>query len=210
MLAASTCSDFFRFLRFWLSNPKRVSAVAPSGRSLSRLMTREIGPGEGPVLELGPGTGVFTRALLARGIQERDLTLIEYGQGFANLLEERFPDARVLRMDASHLAQCDLFTEKRASAVISGLPLLSMPPDKIEAILTGAFHQLQPGGAFYQFTYGPRCPIPRSIVRRNGLVSSRVGGTLRNMPPASVYRIARRENSGGATEMLTSAAAAAN
>ena len=50
---------------------------------------------------------------------------------------------------------------------------------------------MRPGGAFYQFTYGPRCPVPRPILDRLGLKATRIGGTVRNIPPAGVYRISR-------------------
>jgi phospholipid N-methyltransferase len=186
-------SDHLRFFRRWISDPLRVAAVAPSGGSLSRLMTREILPADGPVLELGPGTGAFTRALLARGVRESDLTLVEYGADFAELLQARFPQARVLSMDAARLANCDLFPGAVVGAVVSGLPLLSMPPRKVISILSGAFGAIRPTGGFYQFTYGPRCPVPRPILDRLGLKARRIGGTVRNLPPAAVYRISRRQ-----------------
>ncbi|MBR0710294.1 SAM-dependent methyltransferase, partial [Bradyrhizobium liaoningense] len=72
------------------------------------------------------------------------------------------------------------------------LPLLSMSPRKVIAILTGAFRHMQEGGTLYQFTYGPRCPVPRPILDRLGLKASLVGRTALNIPPASVYRIRRR------------------
>jgi phosphatidylethanolamine/phosphatidyl-N-methylethanolamine N-methyltransferase len=130
--------------------------------------------------------------LLTRGIHEADLTLIEYGFDFAQLLQSRFPQARVLRMDASQLAGRELFHGAIVGAVVSGLPLLSMPPRKVMAILAGAFGYVRPNGAFYQFTYGPRCPIPRPILDRLGLRAKRIGATVRNLPPAAVYRITRR------------------
>jgi phospholipid N-methyltransferase len=184
-------SDFGRFFRSWLSDPLRVAAVAPSGEALARVMTREISPANGPVLELGPGTGVFTRALLAQGVRESDLTLVEYGPDFADMLEARFPDARVLRMDAAHLCRQRLFKGAPVNAVVSGLPLLSMSPRQVMYILSGAFSYTRPGGAFYQFTYGPRCPVPEIILDRLGLKATRVGRALLNIPPAAVYRITR-------------------
>ena len=193
MTAATECSDFFQFFRLWISDPLRVAAIAPSGESLARVMTQEILPSDGPVLELGAGTGVFTKALLARGIRESDLTLIEYGSDFMRMLQFRFPSARVLWMDASQLGQYDLFPEAPIGAVVSGLPLLSMSPRKVVSILAGAFSNIRPGGAFYQYTYGPRCPVPRPILDRLGLKAIRIGGTVRNLPPASVYRITRRQ-----------------
>jgi phospholipid N-methyltransferase len=67
-----------------------------------------------------------------------------------------------------------------------------MPSRKIVAIIAGAFRHLRPGGAFYQITYGPRCPVPQAVLDRLGLRATRIGGTLRNFPPASIYRIVRR------------------
>jgi phospholipid N-methyltransferase len=156
-------------------------------------MTSEIAALDGPIIELGPGTGVFTRALLARGVPEVDLTLIEFGQEFIDSLQSRFPEARVLQMDAAYLAQAGLFEGEPVGAVISGLPLLSMSPKKVASILAGAFTYMRSGGAFYQFTYGPRCPVPRPILDRLGLKATHIGATVRNLPPAAVYRISRRK-----------------
>jgi phospholipid N-methyltransferase len=168
-----------------------VAAVAPSGQRLARLMTSEITPQHGPVLELGPGTGVFTRALVARGVRQPDLTLVELDRRFAALLRERFPEARVVEGSAAALDASGLFPERRAGAAISGLGLLSMPVEIVQAILAGAFACLRPGGAFYQFTYGPACPVPRAVMADLGLRAERIGGTWVNLPPAAVYRIVR-------------------
>ncbi|WP_435103198.1 class I SAM-dependent methyltransferase [Arhodomonas sp. AD133] len=187
-----TATDIRSFLRAWIANPARIGAIAPSGAMLAALITREISPGNGPVLELGPGTGTFTRALLERGVPESDLTLVEFSPQFARLLHQRFPAANIRRMDAARLTRAKLFEDAPCSAVVSGLPLLSLPPRKVFAILTGAFSYLQPGGTFYQFTYGPRCPVRRRILDRLGLTSTRIGEALLNVPPAAVYRISRR------------------
>ncbi len=190
--AGTSCADFGRFFRAWITNPRRVSAVAPSGDALGRVMTREISAVTGPVLELGPGTGVFTRALLARGISESDLTLIEFGPEFAQMLKSRFPQARVLSMDAARLADQAVFDGTPVGAVVSGLPLLSMPQQKVADIISGAFSYMRPDGAFYQFTYGPRCPVSSATLDRLDLKATRIGRALWNIPPATVYRIARR------------------
>jgi len=184
--------DFISFFQAWMSSPRRVGAVAPSGAALAELITREITASSGPVLELGPGTGVFTYQLLKRGIRQQDLTLIEYGSDFMRLLQIRFPGARVLWMDASRLAAERIFDGAPVGAVISGLPLLNMSTRKMISILGGAFGYLRPGGAYYQFTYGMRCPVPRPILDRLGLKATLVDRTLRNVPPAAVYRLTRR------------------
>lgn len=184
-------NDALSFLMAWVAAPLRVASVTPSSASLAALMTRDIGPDTGPVLELGPGTGPFTRALLARGVKEEDLTLIEAGADFAALLNQRFPRARIFEMDAASLRHLSLFEGPVVGAVVSGLPFLSIPPRKAQAILEGVFATLRPDGALYQFTYGRRCPIDQSVLDRLDLQATRVGRTFRNLPPATVFRIVR-------------------
>jgi phospholipid N-methyltransferase len=181
------------FIRAFLTNPARVSSIVPSGAALARLITSEINGMSGPVLELGPGTGVFTDALLARGVSPDKLTLIEYGEEFARLLQARFPGIRILHMDASKVGPGELYEDELAGAVVSGLPFLSMPPGTVAAIVGGAFGNLRRGGAFYQFTYGPRCPVQQPILDALGLEATRLGRAYRNLPPAAVYRITRRQ-----------------
>lgn len=183
--------DLGRFLRSWTANPLRIAAIAPSGRNLARLMVQEITPQLGPILELGPGTGVFTRALLTQGIAEADLTLVELDADFAGLLRQRFPRAHVVQGSAAALSRADLFHGRKAGAVVSGLGLLSMPVQTVRAILAGAFDCLQPDGALYQFTYGPTCPVPGTVLEDLRLRAERIGGTWANLPPAAVYRIVR-------------------
>jgi len=194
MYRFSAARDYVRFFGAWIANPLRVAAIAPSSSSLCRLMTREIPTADGPILELGPGTGVFTKAMIARGVNERDLTLVEYGEDFAASLRRRFPQSRVLQMDAAHIARDCMQQNSRFSAVISGLPLLSMAPEKIETILANAFDLCRNDAAFYQFTYGPRCPVSPKILQALKLEATLVGATIRNLPPAAVYRIARRRH----------------
>ncbi len=188
-------SDLGAFLRAWVRDPLRIAAVAPSSLALARIITSEITPGMAPVIELGPGTGVFTRAMIARGLGEADLVLVEREPEFARMLSTRFPHARVLRMDATRLGRHKrLFDTGLAGAVVSGLPILGMNTRQQMMIISGAFELLRHGGSFYQFTYGPVCPVPRAILDRLGLTARRVSGTLRNIPPATVYKISRRRD----------------
>ena len=187
-------NDSVSFLRAWLRAPRRIGAVAPSGSALARLMTAHVSQLDGPVIELGPGTGALTRALLARGVPAHRLALIEADPHFADALARRYPEATILRMDAAQLGHtAPLFGEERACAVVSGLPLLSMPPQQVAAIVRGVFErQLSSNGMFYQFTYGPRCPLPQALLDQLGLEARRVGSALLNLPPAVVYCIRRR------------------
>ena len=184
--------DFLSFFLAWMSAPGRVGAIAPSGEALANLITSEITPSTGPIIELGPGTGAFTYKLLERGVRQENLTLIEYGSDFMRLLQVRFPGARVLWMDAGRLAGSALFEGAPVSAVVSGLPLLNMSTRKIVSIVGGAFSYIRPGGAFYQFTYGMTCPVPRPILDRLGLKATLLDRAMLNVPPAAVYRLTRR------------------
>ena len=168
-----------------------MGALVPSSAALADAITAGLTPGSAPVIELGPGTGVFTRSIIARGIPEHRLALIENRAEFADKLQREFPEACVHRMDATRLKHVDLFGGERAGAVVSGIPLLLLPLKNVVALLDGAFDRLRFDGAFYQFTYGLTCPVPRGVLDRLGLESVRLGRALVNVPPAAVYRIRR-------------------
>ena len=185
-------ADILPFLRAWIRNPRSVAAIAPTGAAASSLMVQGITANTGPILELGPGTGVFTRALLKCGVKQQDLTLVEYGPDFIPLLQHRFPRVRLLWMDAARLRRERLFEGAPVGAVVSGLGFLTMSQDKVRAILDGAFSYLRSGGAFHQITYRPHCPVADATLDGLGLQAACIGHTYRNLPPAWVYRISRR------------------
>jgi len=179
------------FFGSWLRRPLRVAALAPSGRPLARLITDWIEPGAGPVLELGAGTGAFTAELLAKGVAAKDIHVIEMDDRLAEVLSERFPEVQVTVANATSLSRDAFPTVREFAAAISGLPVLALSAPEQIRILSGVFRRMGPGGALYQFTYGPRCPFSAQVLARLGLRGQRVGGVVRNLPPASVYRISR-------------------
>lgn len=174
-------------LRRLVANPRQFGGFV-SGPALAAAITRDVDPAAGPVLELGPGTGVFTRALLARGVAERDLILVEADPLLAVRLRNAFPQALVLAQRAGSVTP-EMLGDRRPAAMISGLPLLNFPGSEVEHIIATAFALCTPGAALYQFTYGPRCPVREEIMQRLGLVARRTARVWRNVPPASVYRI---------------------
>ena len=151
-------------------------------------MTLGLGPRSGRVVEFGPGTGRFTEAILARGVAPQDLTLFELDEEFAAYLRQKFPGVTVHQLPAQEAAQ---LIEPGISAVISGLPLLSMPPDVREGIVGAAFDILGPRGRYVQFTYGPRPPLPPETITALGLGVSKGHKVWANLPPATVYRFRR-------------------
>ncbi len=180
------------FLKAWLKRPMRTGAVAPSSNALARLITSGIVPTGGPVIELGPGTGTFTRSILEKGLPEHKLTLVENSPDFTALLRQRFPRAQLLEMDVTRMRMWDEpWTNMQAQAVISGLPLLTMGLRAQWNVVAACMQSLRVGAAMYQFTYISRCPIEPTILGRLGLKAERIGSAMLNLPPASVYRISR-------------------
>lgn len=179
--------DQGRFLLRLVRAPRGVGAVAPSSPALARAMASEIADIEGPILELGPGTGVVTEAILARGVAPARLTAIEYDAAFAQLVAQRCPGVNVVCGDAFFLTRTLGVSAPRFKAVVSSLPLLNFNPAQRTALLEEAFLLLKPGAPFIQFSYGVAPPIapPR------GASVTRAARILFNLPPARVwvYRI---------------------
>ncbi|WP_315764861.1 class I SAM-dependent methyltransferase [Sphingomonas sp. Y38-1Y] len=181
--------DRLVFLARWLRDPGGIASITPSGAALAALITSEIE--RGPVLELGSGTGAFVPALLARGIAERDLVLVERDVPLADRLRHRYPRARVIAGDAAEIGTGEPF-----AAAVCGLGLLNMRTETVEAILRAAFDRITPGGRLYLFTYGRRCSVGDASLDRLGLESRRVGRTWRNLPPATVFCLSRAIDAG--------------
>lgn len=183
--------DDVRFLRGWMDNPLKTGAIAPSGKALAATMVAMIDPAlPGPILELGPGTGAMTRALIAAGIPEERLVLIEYSPEFAALLAARYPRATVLEGDAYAVAdRAAALGLDPAAGIVSSLPLMNRPAAERAALLANAFSILHPGGALVQFTYLPKAPISPAHI--SGRVAARIDSSAivwRNLPPARVWR----------------------
>jgi phosphatidylethanolamine/phosphatidyl-N-methylethanolamine N-methyltransferase len=178
--------DEARFLRSWLDNPLTAGAITPSGPALARAMAEAVDPGRpGPVIELGPGTGPVTEALVRHGVAEDRLVLVEFDPDFCILLRGRFPRARVVEGDAYSLAATLAgVLAGPAAAVVSSLPLLTRPEPVRLRLLDEAFRLLAPGAPFVQFTYGLISPVPRQGGGFRADVSPPI---WLNLPPARVW-----------------------
>ena len=178
--------DEVRFIRSWIEKPLSIGAVTPSSRVLARAMAAYVDPDTaGPVIELGPGTGPITEALVAQGIAPARLILVEFDPTFCGLLRQRYPAATVVQGDAyslkrvlgSHLA-------KPAAAVVSGLPLFTKPLKTRLKLVYEAFALMLPGAPFVQFTYATVAPIPKALDRVRSEASERI---WMNIPPARIW-----------------------
>jgi phosphatidylethanolamine/phosphatidyl-N-methylethanolamine N-methyltransferase len=183
------------FWRRWISDPKGIGAVAPSSPGLTRRMAREVVLREGEVVvELGPGTGTVTQALIKAGIPEDRLILVELDPEMHAFLVAKFPEATVLQGDAADLNE--IIPPKwrgRVSAVVSSLPLLSIPLDVRRRIALAVFQVMAPKGHLIQFTYSPFSPLRNAVP---DLKSERTGFAAFNIPPATVWRYTSGEGGG--------------
>ena len=177
----SIIQDHLRFFRALAARPKNVGAVMPSGPQLARAMAAQIPGGGGAVLELGPGTGCITEAILKRVPQEA-LTVIEYDGDFAAALKARFPQATVIEGDAFDLDRT-LGHREPYAAIVSGLPLLNFSMEDRHRLIDGVAARLAPGGRFIQFSYGLHAPV----VPPDGHDVSRAAFAWANIPPARVW-----------------------
>jgi phosphatidylethanolamine/phosphatidyl-N-methylethanolamine N-methyltransferase len=178
--------DEVRFLRSWIEKPLHVGAVMPSGRLLARTMAQYVDPdATGPVVELGPGTGAITNALIERGVDQKRLVLVEYNPGFCALLRDRYPQAKVVQGDAYRLRDT-LWNvlSAPATAIVSGLPLVTKPILTRVRLVRDAFAALAPRAPFVQFTYSVVPPIPKSLPGVSTEDSERI---WMNLPPARVW-----------------------
>jgi phosphatidylethanolamine/phosphatidyl-N-methylethanolamine N-methyltransferase len=177
--------DEVRFLRSWIEKPLHMGAVMPSGKVLARTVARYVdNHSSDPVIELGPGTGAITDALIAHGVDQRRLVLVEFDPGFCILLRERYPLAKIIQGDAYDLAQTLAELDQPASAMVSGLPLVTKPMMVRLKLMRDAFLKLAPGAPFIQFTYSVAPPIPKSLPGIHTQASERI---WMNLPPARVW-----------------------
>jgi phosphatidylethanolamine/phosphatidyl-N-methylethanolamine N-methyltransferase len=178
--------DEVRFLRSWIEKPLHMGAVMPSGKVLARTMAQYVDKdAKGPVIELGPGTGAITTALIAHGIDQKRLVLVEFNPTFCALLRERYPLATVVQGDAYALRDTlwEVLKEP-ASAVVSGLPLVTKPMLTRLKLIRDAFVAMSPGAPFVQFTYSVAPPIPKTLPGVSTEASERI---WMNLPPARVW-----------------------
>lgn len=184
--AKTRLGDDARFLKSWIDAPLRTGSVTPSSPFLARRMASFVDPAQpGPVIEIGPGTGPVTEALIERGIDESRLILVEYSPEFCTLLRERFPRATVVEGDAYALSTTLAgHLHEKAIAIVSSLPLFTRPPPVRSALVKDAFTLVVGGAPFIQFTYSVISPVPRKGSGLKAFVSDWV---LRNIPPARVW-----------------------
>jgi phosphatidylethanolamine/phosphatidyl-N-methylethanolamine N-methyltransferase len=180
------------FWRQYLRRPLGIGAIAPSSARLARAMVDALRPeSDEVVVELGPGTGVFTRQLLKSGVAPKRLILIEFDRQFAEYLRKACPGVTIIEGDARRLpALLAEGGQPRVRKVLSGLPLRSMAVSIREEIGKAIWESLAPGGTLVQFTYFDAPPLPENVVEARFAVE-RVGKVIANIPPAHIWRYSK-------------------
>jgi phosphatidylethanolamine/phosphatidyl-N-methylethanolamine N-methyltransferase len=178
--------DEMQFIRSWIEKPLSTGAVMPSSKALARTMARYVDPqSSGPVIELGPGTGPVTEALVQHGVDPKRLLLVEFNPDFCRLLRTRYPAATVVQGDAYRLRRLlGSLVREPAAAVVSGLPLITKPLRTRLRLISDAMSLLAPGAPFVQFTYAMVPPIPKAL---SGIKAEASELIWMNLPPARVW-----------------------
>jgi phosphatidylethanolamine/phosphatidyl-N-methylethanolamine N-methyltransferase len=178
--------DEVRFIRSWIERPLTIGAVTPSSKILARTMARYVDPNSnGPVVELGPGTGPVTEALMEAGIAPSRLVLVEFNPAFCRILRSRYPEATLVEGDAYSLRRLlEALLLQPAAAVVSGLPLVTKPIRQRLRLIRDALDLMVPGAPFVQFTYSVAAPLPRRLGGFSVESSERI---WMNIPPARVW-----------------------
>ena len=170
------------FGREILANPRAMGAICPSSPALAAHMAAQVPLNQqGPVVELGGGTGTVTAALLKRGVRAQELVVIERSAKLATHLCRRFPSLRVIQGDAAQLGDLLGSDAGRVRTVVSSLPLRSLPPETVRAIAGQLEAVLAPGARFIQFTYKHRALCSMLSERFTTVYSRIIWG---NLPPA--------------------------
>jgi phosphatidylethanolamine/phosphatidyl-N-methylethanolamine N-methyltransferase len=183
---AGKLDDELRFFKGWLDKPKAVGAIMPTSSVTARRMASVIDASSDlPVLELGPGTGVITRAILERGVLPQNLYTVEFSENFVDYLRVTFPKVNVIHGDAFDLDKTlgDLRGLK-FEAVVSGVPLLNFPVARRVAYIEDLLDRMPEGRPIVQLTYGPLSPVPPG---RGNYIVSHLDFVLRNVPPTQLW-----------------------
>ena len=184
--AARHFDEELRFFKTWIDKPKALGAVLPTSSITARRMAGVIDPDSpDPVLELGPGTGVITKAILDRGVAPENLYSVEHTEAFLPELKRDFPGVNIIHGDAFNLDEAlpDLKGAK-FDTVISAVPLLNFSAEHRVAFLNDLFSRLNPGRPVVQISYGPMSPIPPG---KGAYTVEPLDWMFRNFPPARLW-----------------------
>ena len=175
------------FLKQFIKDKNMVGAVSPSSKYLGARMIENIDfKKDKKIIELGPGTGVFTEILLDRMADDAELYIFELNEYFYDMLKERFDDPRVhiIHDSAENIAK---HVPKESSncqdVVVSSLPLMMFPDELRRNVVDAAYNSLKKNGRYIQFQYS----LQSKKFLESIFSKVNVKFTVINFPPAFVY-----------------------
>ena len=172
------------FMKDW----RTTGSVVPSSRFLQEeMMTRLPFDRIRVAVELGPGTGCITQAILNRLAPDAKLLAVDINEEFVVRLSEQFSDPRLIPLQASATDLLELLQSQgmnSADCVVSGLPFANLSPQLRHQIVRASLQALAPGGTFVAFQYAPFALPP--VLKRH-FSKIRTDFVLLNLPPALVY-----------------------
>ena len=183
---AEKFDDELKFFKGWIDKPRAVGSIVPTSSVTARRMASIIDTKSGlPVLEVGPGTGVITKAILERGVKPSDLCAVEYSHDFVVHLRRHYPGVNVIEGDGFNLDET--LGDKHDTmfdCVVSGVPLLNFPVSRRVAYLENLLSRIPHGRPVVQLTYGPKSPIPPGL---GDYTVEHFHFILRNIPPTQLW-----------------------
>lgn len=183
---AARFDDELKFFKGWIDKPRAVGSIVPTSSVTARRMASIVDTASGlPVLEVGPGTGVITKAILERGVRPADLFTVEYSADFVRHLRKLYPGVNVIEGDGFDLDTT--LGEHRGltfDSVVSGVPLLNFPVQARIAYLDGLLRRIPAGRPVVQLTYGPKSPIPPGL---GNYTVEHFRFVIRNIPPTQLW-----------------------
>jgi phosphatidylethanolamine/phosphatidyl-N-methylethanolamine N-methyltransferase len=187
---AEKFDDEIRFIKGMMARPKTVGAIMPTSGRTAAVMASIINPQSGmPVLELGPGTGVITKAILARGVRPECLVSVEYSTEFVAHLRGKYPGVDFINGDAFDIhTTLASYAGQKFDSVISGIPLLNFPMQTRVKLIEDLLDIIPPGRPVVQFSYGPVSPV---VAKPESYRIKHFDFVVRNLPPAQIWHYYR-------------------
>ncbi|WP_412178490.1 phospholipid N-methyltransferase PmtA [Rhizobium sp. PL01] len=175
-----------RFFKGWRSNMKAVGSIVPTSGITARRMASVVNPHSGlPVLELGPGTGVITKAILQKGVQPENLVSIEFSTDFYQHLVKTYPDVDFINGDAFDLDKTlGTRRDQKFDSVVSAVPLLNFPMHMRVSLIDDLLSRIPVGRPVIQISYGPLSPV---VAMPDRYQISHYDFVVRNIPPAQLW-----------------------
>ncbi len=172
------------FYKALFQNPRAIGAAMPSSKRLAKNIAKQVPlRTDAIVIELGAGTGVITRALIEHGIADHLIVAVEASPHLAEAVSEKFPNIKVIQGNAINLVKLLGQQHLPINAIVSSLPLRSLPAETTQKIVEQIDQVMDKGSRYIQYTYSNKESIFNKISKYKKIYS---GTTWLNLPPARI------------------------